>query len=248
MPSLKKASGKHPCCDCGLHGDWAGDKECQRPGAGLAHKTSPAVAKQKPRQVRLTEACHADHLPEVSHEDEPTVAEVGRFHGLHETSVVSHDGFLGMPLDQALFATTPPREHSTLASATTLQVLADDKHLVGALGSACNRTCAGPQWLDGYMLELRHMPPSWVMDLVESHDEHENFRFGNGGLVTSSRHWRLPALVSGKLILVWISIVPVGTLGCLLGRVFWMLFVVFWILLQRHCSALFFHQKLLLKG
>jgi hypothetical protein len=156
--------------------------------------------------------------------------------------------FLGMPLDQALFATTPPREHSTLASATTLQALADDKHLVGALGSACNLTCAGPQWLDGYTLELRHMSPSWIMDLVESHDEHESFRFGNGGLVTSSRHWRLPALVSGKLILVWISIVPVGTFGCLLGRVFWMLLVVFWILLQRHCSALFFHQKLLLKG
>jgi hypothetical protein len=71
-----------------------------------------------------------------------TVSEVGKLHGLHEASVVSHDGFLGMPLDQALFATTPPREHSTLASATTLQTLADDKHLVGALGSACNRTCA----------------------------------------------------------------------------------------------------------
>ena len=47
------------------------------------------------------------------------------------------------------------------------------------------------------------------MDLIESHDEQENFRFGNGGLVTSSRRWRLPALVSGKLILVWISIVPI---------------------------------------
>ena len=58
------------------------------------------------------------------------------------------------------------------------------------------------------------------MDLIESHDGQENFRFGNGGLVTSSRRWRLPALVNSKLILVWISIVPVGTLGCLLGRDF----------------------------
>ena len=148
-----------------------------------------------------------------------------------------------MPLDQALFATTPPREHSTFASATTLQALADDKHLVGALGSACNRTCAGPQWLDGYTSELRHMSPSWIMDLVESHDEHESFRFGNGGLVTSSRHWRLPALVSGKLILVWISIVPVYW-----DVIFWMLLVVCWTLPQRHCSAPFFHQKLILKG
>jgi hypothetical protein len=56
VPSSKKASGKHPCCDCGLHGNWAGDKECQRPGAGLGRKTSPAVAKQKARQARFTEA------------------------------------------------------------------------------------------------------------------------------------------------------------------------------------------------
>ena len=70
------------------------------------------------------------------------------------------------------------------------------------------------------MLELRRMSPSWIMDLIEPHDEQENFRFGNGGLVTSSRQWRLPAWVSGKLILIWISIVPVGTLGCLLGRDF----------------------------
>ena len=56
VPSSKKESGKHPCFHCGLHGHWAGDKECQRPGAGLARKTSPAVAKQKARQARFTEA------------------------------------------------------------------------------------------------------------------------------------------------------------------------------------------------
>ena len=220
VPSSKKASGKHPCFDCGLHGHWAGDKECQRPGAGLARKTSVAAAKQKPRQVRITEACHADHLPDGHLESDPKVDLVGKSQDLHEASVVSHDGLFGMPLDQALFATAPSREHSTLASVSTLQVLADDKHLVGALDSACNRTCAGPQWLDGYMLELRRMSPSWIVDLIESHDEQENFRFGNGGLVTSSRRWRVPALVSGKLILIWISVVPVGTLGCLLGRDF----------------------------
>ena len=109
VPSSKKESGKHPCFDCGLHGHWAGDKECQRPGAGLARKTFPPVAKQKARQARFTSACHADHLPEVSHEDESTVSEVGKLHGLHEASVVSHYGFLGIPLGQALFATTPPR-------------------------------------------------------------------------------------------------------------------------------------------
>ena len=110
VPSSKKASGKNPCCDCGLHDNWAGDKECQRPGAGLARKTSPVVAKQKPRQVRFTEARRADHLPEVSHEDEPTVAEVGKLHGLHEASVVSHDVFLACPLTKLCLQ--PPLQES----------------------------------------------------------------------------------------------------------------------------------------
>ena len=128
--------------------------------------------------------------------------------------------FDDIPLDKALFLSGCSREHSTLASSTSAQALSDDKQLVGALDSACNRTCAGPSWLDGYVRKLQQVAPLWVLELVDSSDEQENFRFGNGGLVTSSKRWRLPTLICGRIVLIWVSIVPVLSLGCLLGRDF----------------------------
>ena len=50
------------------------------------------------------------------------------------------------------------------------------------------------------------------------HAESENFRFGNNGVVPSLQRWRLPALIGDTLVLIWISMVPVSTLGCLIGR------------------------------
>lgn len=38
--SSKKTSGKHACFDCGLHGHWAGDPECQKLGQGLGRKSA----------------------------------------------------------------------------------------------------------------------------------------------------------------------------------------------------------------
>lgn len=226
-PASKKQSGKHPCFDCGQTGHWAGDKECPSPGAGLARRNQPASGKVKPpgRQVRVVETYAADHVgnevavgsPSSSTSfGSPTIATT-----THEASVVYHDGYAAMPLDEALRVTnTNPREHSTLASAVSPEVLPEDKQLAGALDSACNRTCAGPKWLEGYLREVYRIAPDWVLQMIDSVEEQENFRFGNGGLVTSSKRWRLPCMVSGKLLLIWISIVPVVSLGCLLGRDF----------------------------
>ena len=220
VPAAKKSSGRHPCFDCGNHGHWAGDRECPKPGAGLGKKT--AVAKGKPqRQVRIAEALHADCVPDViSPGDHSSSFSTGKSPPAaheHEAAVVSHDD---IPLDKALFLSGCSREHSTLASSTSAQALSDDKQLVGALDSACNRTCAGPSWLDGYVRKLQQVAPLWVLELVDSSDEQENFRFGNGGLVTSSKRWRLPTLICGRIVLIWVSIVPVLSLGCLLGRDF----------------------------
>ena len=39
----RKASGKHPCFDCGEHGHWSGDPQCKKPGQGLARKKNDAT-------------------------------------------------------------------------------------------------------------------------------------------------------------------------------------------------------------
>ncbi|CAK9097696.1 Fucoxanthin-chlorophyll a-c binding protein F [Durusdinium trenchii] len=57
--------------------------------------------------------------------------------------------------------------------------LSADKMLVGALDSACNRTCTGTEWLNNYLRCLRDAPEE-VRGLVKSHKEYETFKFGNG--------------------------------------------------------------------
>ncbi|CAK9106138.1 Uncharacterized protein SCF082_LOCUS49439 [Durusdinium trenchii] len=117
VPAARKASGRHPCFDCNQHGHWAGDKECPKPGAGLGRKPL-AVAKAKPRQVRVTEALHAEHDPSTvlvgTSSSSPPSASLPVDPKVHEASMVNHVGSLR--LDQAL-------------------VLSEEKILVGALDS-----------------------------------------------------------------------------------------------------------------
>ena len=62
--------------------------------------------------------------------------------------------------------------------------------------------------------------PQHVQDLVISVEEVENFRFGNGGMAPSSKRWRIPAVICEQILLIWVSVVPINSLGCLLGRDF----------------------------
>ena len=123
----------------------------------------------------------------------------------HEALVVSH-GDLG----QALF-------QDALISASRSQVNVQVVELVGALDSACNRTCCGPAWLAKYRAALDEAP-DFVKNLVESVSECEAFRFGNGSSTPSYARWRLPALLDGKLFLFWVSVVDIPSLGLLMGR------------------------------
>ena len=59
-----------------------------------------------------------------------------------------------------------------------------------------------------------------MTELIQEITEHENFRFGNGGVVPSTHRWRIPAFVGGRVLLIWVSLVPVPSLGLLLGRDF----------------------------
>ena len=176
----------------------AGDKECILPGAGLGRKGGNS-ARPEAKQVLLAEALA------VNADGTTTSVDVGL--KPHETSAVHR---LAIPLHEALLQNTQ-RDGENLAA----QALSEDKFHVGALDSACNRTCCGPQWMESYVAA----PPA-ISSLISTVEETERFKFGNGDLVTSAKRWRIPACVSGKMILIWISVVPVSSLGCLLGRDF----------------------------
>ncbi|OLQ07812.1 von Willebrand factor A domain-containing protein 8 [Symbiodinium microadriaticum] len=56
---------------------------------------------------------------------------------------------------------------------------------VGALDSACNRTCAGTQWLEGYVAILAEAP-SALRTLIDQGPETESFKFGSGCVLPST--------------------------------------------------------------
>ncbi|CAE7234040.1 pol [Symbiodinium sp. CCMP2456] len=118
-----------------------------------------------------------------------------------------------MSLSAALRSSTATSASEALAA----NVLSQDKALVGALDSACNRTCAGEDWVLGYLEELKKAPDE-VRNLVLSVEERESFKFGNGATLPSGVRYRLPAVIAGNLVGIWVSCVPVASLGLLLGR------------------------------
>ena len=60
--------------------------------------------------------------------------------------------------------------------------------------------------------------PNYIKELIQRVPEHERYRFGNGGQLVSRERVRLPFVVAGKVILVWVSSVPCASLGLLLGK------------------------------
>ena len=48
--------------------------------------------------------------------------------------------------------------------------------------------------------------------------EDEQFRFGNGGCLGSSERYRIPIKIENSVVLIWLSVVQCGSLGCLLGK------------------------------
>ena len=217
----RKASGKFPCYDCGESGHWAGDAQCKRPGQGLGRK-KPEAVKKPMRQVRVTETEPGSSAATGPPHAADVVEHALGTHDLLVTEVlVSGQTALSKPvqgaealnLEQALSQSVS----KACIPASAKDSLPPDKELVGALDSACNRTCAGPDWLKGYLCRLQHAP-SGIRDLVQMHAESENFRFGNNGVVPSLQRWRLPAMLGETLVMFWVSMVPISTLGCLIGR------------------------------
>ena len=191
----KKQSSKHPCFDCNLPGHWAGDPECTKPGQGLGRKNKQV------KQVKVTEALNTEVSPPVMEDGGHEVLAVGAFPMTNE------------------FVAAFEQSHLHPQEVNVAGKLSADKMLVGALDSACNRTCTGTEWLNNYLRCLRDAPEE-VRGLVKSHKEYETFKFGNGGTQVSVARWRLPMQLDGSIICFWTSLVPVPSLGLLLGRDF----------------------------
>lgn len=197
-----------------LTGHWAGDDSCPTPGAGSARPKG--VAKKPAKQVRVAEAVpvHSADVTEVASLPLHDVLMVEAPTLDHEVMMIS--GGSDTLLEQALVQNV---SRSALVAGSE-PMLPQDKQLVGALDSACNRTCAGQVWVNNYLDAIRQLAPPFVQSLILCEDECENFRFGNNGVVPSIQRWRLPAMIGETLVLIWVSLVPIGTLGCLIGRDF----------------------------
>ncbi|CAK9035342.1 unnamed protein product [Durusdinium trenchii] len=171
----------------------------QAPGAGLARPKGKPKS-QMTKQVRVTETLNTEHVAPEEPDD------MG-----HEVMTVAAGDSWDRPLFEVLM------QHHTDPKNTPR--LAQDKRFVGALDSACNRTCAGSSWLAFYLQALERAP-SYIQNLIITTPENELFRFGNGGTQRSTVRYRLPMALGSTLVLVWVSIVPVPSLGLLLGRDF----------------------------
>ena len=132
----------------------------------------------------------------------------------HEVMVVSVQ-----PLSASLAAAVEESHEKPKEVCLASLGLTADKRLVGALDSACNRTCTGPEWLNGYLKSLQNAPEA-IKSLVKTRQERETFRFGNGGTKVSLERWRLPTVIGGQVLCFWTSLVQVPSLGLLLGRDF----------------------------
>lgn len=136
----KKQSGEHRCWDCDLPGHWQGDPECKKPGAGLGKKNRGSPRKGPPRQVQIAEAL------EVQNVEHPEDAG-------HEALAVQHLPRSASLADVFAGGKDQQKEINVVDSS-----LARDKMLVGALDTACNRTCAGTSWLQSYLKCLEEAP------------------------------------------------------------------------------------------
>ena len=188
---VEKKKTRMQCWDCGEFGYWGGDKQ----GAGLF---KPKAAGKRPtaqKHVKVVESLNTEHVL-----DEPPTS--------NEINMVHLDS---MRLEVAL--------ESSKQEEKPVPGLSRDKVLLGALDSACNRPCAGEVLIQHFLLTLQHAPPE-VQAIVQTAEENEFFRFGNGGTQRSGVRYRLPVMVGNNLLAVWVSVVKVPSLGLLLGRAF----------------------------
>ena len=226
------------CFNCNQQGHWAGDAACPSPGAGkgkqqqqgrfpkpmkkTAHSGKPAIKVNKNTSYKpdaqVAEANVVDLLPVINEGTlDCSFSSVGfeTIPTIHEINVI--EDFVDAPCHEVLVLQS--LSEALAASSASCPGLSLDKHYVAAVDSACNRSCAGHVWIQK-ALEVLKEAPSYVQDLVQFKNEQDHFRFGNGGVLKSSRRVCLPIPIQNQLVRVWICEIPCASLGCLLGKDF----------------------------
>ena len=217
-PSKGSSKGGHEsgCFACGSKGHWKGDPSCPKSrgkgskdgGKGKGQSKSSGksyfkkYADKEAHTMEVQETNIVDFLAEIPMA-EPEVT-------FNETVTVHEINVVESGLREAL---------ATSAAGKQPQHLEMDKMYIAAVDSACNRSCAGSVWLRT-MLDALEFAPEYIRKLVEKKNESERFRFGNGGVLISHTRVRLPVLLLGQVVTVWINEIPCDSLGCLLGKDF----------------------------
>ena len=126
-------------------------------------------------------------------------------------------GFHAEPEVHEIHVTETLAEALSTSSRSVVAHLDSDKMYQAAVDSACNRSVCGMEWMDSYLSALQ-FAPQVIQDLVKKVPEEEQFRFGNGGCLGSSERYRIPIKIENSVVMVWLSVVQCGSLGCLLGK------------------------------
>ena len=232
-----KSNQTSSCFICGEQGHWQGDPECKGPKTPDVKFPRP-MRKNYPPSGKSRSGSHTPktevHSAEVNVVDFLADNRV-MFSGtdeVHEINMIEvHDipdfDYIldkGMELTGYVADVQPETEvlmtqnlAEALATSTGVTGLEPDKRYIAAVDTACNKTCAGQEWLELMIGELQKAPP-WIYDLVAERETVDHFRFGNGGTLQSGRRVRLPVCLAGQVVLLWISAIPCNSLGCLLGK------------------------------
>eukprot|EP00438_Fugacium_kawagutii_P022912 Skav224174 [mRNA] locus=scaffold2007:411362:424288:+ [translate_table: standard] len=217
------------CYVCKQPGHWAGDPECR--GGPKGGKGSPGKFPQPQRkpfpsssstsyrgggrqEAHAAEVNVVDLLGEgfsgatmggsvVHFNDKPDV---------HEVNVVEE--LYDQETEVLMVGTLAEALATSALGAGSLDV---DKRYIAAVDTACNKTCAGDEWIE-LMKEAIQRGPPWIADLVDEQVAKDHFRFGNGGTLVSQRRVRLPVTLVGTTVLLWVSAIPCRSLGCLIGK------------------------------
>ena len=202
-----RGTGKGPykknsqCRACYQYGHWAGDPECAKGGKSKDGKGKKGAG-------RLTKALNFKGQPDVK---ETNIVDL--MPAISETEVMMSS------VENISEVMMAERLSEVLAARDDRQLLNPEKSYQAAVDSACNRSCAGEIWVQRYQDALQRAPQA-IKSLVQVEQGEESFRFGNGGVLRSSRRIRLPMIIGSAVVCVWLSIIPCGFLGCLLGKDF----------------------------
>ena len=146
--SAKKATTK--CWDCGESGHWGGDPQCRRPGAGLFKLKGKGNTSAPAKHVKVTEALNTEHAIEVV-----------------DSGIKPEDAHEVMACSNRSLSLPEVLDYVNESNAAQTQVLSLDKRMIGALDSACNRTCSGNVWLNHYLKSLEKAPKE-IQNLIKA--------------------------------------------------------------------------------